>query len=650
MTKYKSIYSSDWEDLDDFDEYTGYHKEGSITTSKWNDWYDRGSFGGEKKKRTSTLGWDRKITYGGAYSSYFLGDSYSRKSYGSGGNLDLVKKYYPQAKDLITILDLPFKVNIQISPGTSSYSDGRRVCVATKMFDDTSLSEAEKLDVFCGVTVHEGAHLMFTDFEVLTKFLSDLEYKSIVSDQWEVNMVKHIANIIEDERVEDQLSAARPGLSGFLEKSKYYYFEQLYQREMETEISYAPAKDTELMVFLDLMFKVIRYPKFIKSEVAEEHKDRLEKLKTWIVPLPKDTEDTLNAAVNIFKFLKEEFGSSIETERVMNQVSKILSELSSTPMYGKNGDSGNALEAQHISSDIKCSSDYEVGVLEGTIEKGLSKHSYFLKETVQTYSKSNYQKAYDRIKQYVPSIRKLVKNSDKNYDFVIKACRHGILDTSKLVEAYQGVPQVYQRKGTVTTNSTTICILVDESGSMTRDHKEERAKEAVILLNEAFGKLSGVDLYIYGHTADDEYYRSGGDVIPDTDLLIYREGKHFISPYVLGNITGRNENRDGVAIIEVAKRVRTYTQQPVLMFVISDGSPSATNYRRDVGVRDTREKVKEAEKMGFEIVQITIDDCPDAGDMFSKYIDLSNNIANMPIMLAKIIKKCVLDNKVTRVI
>lgn len=635
--KYRSIYSSDWDDYDDYDDYTGYSEKEAITTSKWDDWYGRSSFGGGKKKHTSKLGWDKKVTYGGSYSSYFLGN-YGPKSV---GNLDAIKKCYSQAKDLITILDLPFKVSIQISEGSSSFSDGRRICVATDMFDDKDMDDGEKLDVFCGVTVHEGAHLMFTKFNCLQQLRDE------VNSDVDYNVIKHILNIIEDERIEDQLSAARPGLSGFLEKSKYYYFDKHYKEDISKVVSEG-MKSSDVLNFIDLMFKVIRYPKYIKPEIVEKYSSQLEKLKNWIVPLPDSTEQVLKVSIEIYEFLVKEFGRDDITE-AFNTCRRSLEEISPTPMYGADEDGQFGIDTSKVSREIHDSSFYAIGALEGTIDTGLSSKSYFIKERGEDgSSKTIYQKHLDNIKRYVPAIRKLVQNTDKNYDFIIKSCRHGILDTNKLVEAYQGVPQVYQRKGTVTTNSTTICLLVDESGSM-YGMKESLARDAVILLNEAFGKLKGVDLYIYGHTADEEGYERGS-YCQDTDITIYREGTNFTPRYSLGNITAKNENRDGVAILETAHRVRKFTQQPVIMFVISDGEPSANDYRDEPAIRDTGDKVKQVEKMGFEVIQITIDECPKAQRMFSKYIDLSGDISNMPIMLAKIIKKCVIKDKVTKIL
>ena len=85
--------------------------------------------------------------------------------------------------------------------------------------------------------------------------------------------------------------------------------------------------------------------------------------------------------------------------------------------------------------------------------------------------------------------------------------------------------------------------------------KEKITRDAVVLLNEALKDQPGVNLYIYGHSADE--LRSY-----DTDIRVYREDTFFSPRYSLMHYGARCENRDGTAIFEVAKRVRKYTQNP----------------------------------------------------------------------------------------
>ena len=67
------------------------------------------------------------------------------------------------------------------------------------------------------------------------------------------------------------------------------------------------------------------------------------------------------------------------------------------------------------------------------------------------------------------------------------------------------------------------------------------------------------------------------------------------------NSCARWENRDGVAIWEVAKRVRKFTQNPCIMLVLSDGQPAAFDYHGGYARRDVKKKVEEIEKMGYPI-------------------------------------------------
>ena len=232
-------------------------------------------------------------------------------------------------------------------------------------------------------------------------------------------------------------------------------------------------------------------------------------------------------------------------------------------------------------------------------------------------------------------------NVEKNTTIDIYGCRQGLLDTSKIAEAIQDIPQVYYRRGQVKTNKVSIGVLVDESGSMW-GAREEAARDAAILLNEAFGNIPGIDLFIYGHSADEKD-------IGSTDIRVYRE-PGFNNYYALSEIQARSENRDGIAILETATRIRKFTENQCILFVISDGEPSASGYRGSDAIKDTKYKVKAVEKMGFEVIQITICNLHSCvRQMFSKSISLEKNLNDFPKELGKVLKKVILDNKVTTI-
>ena len=222
------------------------------------------------------------------------------------------------------------------------------------------------------------------------------------------------------------------------------------------------------------------------------------------------------------------------------------------------------------------------------------------------------QKRIDLVKANV--ISTLLKRKNRDYKFSIKGMRSGRLDTNKLVEAKQKVPTIYERMGEVKTDKLNVVILIDESGSMGWNDKIVRAAEAAIFLNEAFSKQPDVELFIYGHTADLSE--------KSTDIFVYRE-PGIKKAYGLSACVARSNNRDGVAIYEVAKRVRKFTNNPVVMLVISDGEPAAYGYNDSFAIEHTRKMVLKAEAMNMQVIQIAIDSVK-SHLMFSNHVKMTD--------------------------
>jgi len=220
-------------------------------------------------------------------------------------------------------------------------------------------------------------------------------------------------------------------------------------------------------------------------------------------------------------------------------------------------------------------------------------------------------------------LRKLFERKIVSYDFTLKSMRSGRLDTNKIAEARQNVPNVYEHMGHVETNHICIGILVDESGSMS-GNRIQKAREAAIFIQETFAKLRGVELFIYGHS---------GDRIKDlsTDLYIYREPGFDKNPETLGNISARCQNRDGDAIWYTAKRIREFTKNPGILIIISDGEPCAGAYYH--GIEQTHKMVNLVEKkLNLIPIQIAIDESVRSELMFKYFVKMTD-IAELPYTL-----------------
>lgn len=627
-------------------------KKNDTTDKNEDSWsgYSGYGFFGKRYKYRSSLGWSSgKLldTTSSYYSSPFYG-----KIYGGGVDLEksekvgvLLSQAYKTVRDMIVILDFPFKIDIQFSKtATLSNQDSRRVFIPTKIFDRDDYTDQEKINVFCGNGVHEAAHLKYTNRSVLANFQNKIRAKATIEvDGIKVPITSEVTefivsliNIIEDERVEDLLLSERPGYSDFIEKYKFWHYKQY--------ISTTKTCTSEAEVYLNNLFRLIRFPENLEDSILEKYSESFERIKNILTPLPSATKDSCMVGFKIYLELIKIFQELKfpEIKDVASKLNKSAALMFDTVLYGVDGDviefgceGDNPTEL--ISKTIQ-GNDLLRKLTLGFAEKGVEKYTYF--ERIDG-NKRTYQGCVNRIRKYIPGIKKVIKGVDKNYSFNIYGCRNGLLDTTKLAEAYQDVPQVYVRQGKVTTSKTTLCVLVDESGSMGYK-KADMARDAAVLLNEAFGNLPGVDLYIYGHTAD--LISSGS-----TSLNIYREGKKYNPKYSLSEIQARYENRDGVAISEVAARVRKYTKSNAIMLVISDGAPCAHNYHGECARKDVKDRVEKLKKDGFEVIQITIDHVGGADDMFETVIDLQHSLDELPKKLSQVIKKIVVSDKKTTI-
>lgn len=632
MSKHFSTSYNPWWKRKDYDDYYDDEDDGRWGRSIFRKSYK--SFVGNSGELSRTI--NRSSWYGESYYSY--------SSVGKEEDAQLsklIEKAYSSVKDMITIMDFPFLIRVNLNEGSdesSSYSDyfseekrdnsERRIAVPSKIFDSTEDNET-KINAFCGFGLHEAAHLRYTYLRVYLNFLSFISGKYTFE---EGEIIKIFINLLEDNRVEDLLLTERPGFQDFIDCAKSYN-----SKTLEEKLNIM--RERKLILFFKTLIGILRFPGLIEEEVLEEYSEVYKEVQEKITPYPENLKDICSVSESIFKIIKKKKLSDIDPA----ELKKILFLINGTEsitsiMYGVDLDSGRKIDKSKVSRLLSLKDSLTMKILEGTVERGDSDKVFFEKPKGD---RNDYLRDVRAVQKYVPRLKKILTGTDKNYDFNIQGCRSGILDTTKLAEAYQGVPQVYLRQGHVRTNKSTIRVLIDESGSMS-GKKEILARQAAILLNETFGKSLGVNLYIYGHTAD---IGSIGYI----NLSVYREGSHYNPKFSLSKSCAKSQNRDGDAILEVAKRVRKFTKENCIMFVISDGSPCANGYGGIPAIKDTAAKVKEAEKLGFGIIQISIDAVYGVKDMFDTYIDIGYNLEEMPKLLNEIVKTKVIKTKHTTV-
>jgi hypothetical protein len=605
------------------------------------DWFDRD---GETFIRISDkdrVGWEDTLDAGADYSTYIL-ESPTQE--------DLIRRGYTLASEMLTAMNLPRKVRLRISRTGDSATDLKTVTVCTEYFDDKTLTVGAKLDIFMGLTIHEGCHVLYTtptkpeDFGV---------NKRIIHTLW---------NIIEDERIEEKLGETKPGFARFLEKSRYYYFDQYY---LDAGMIDEVAEKTDAEQLLNLILRIIRYPVYLKEEDFERFGFYLKKIKEILLPFPDSTKAALDAARRIYEVIRdfyrdketadskeasygegdtdaEGMGSSCGDEELDRKIASDASEMLEGLSKLTGSETADSKEAKTLGDDDMATTVKDKGgllgeICEGLVELGSGTDTYF---TPAPSDASRYEKSHQRVRRYVPAISKIIRGHCREYKLIHRSMRSGVLDTNKLAEAIQGVSTVYIREGEVKSDRVAVCVLIDESGSMSGE-RIEAARDTAVLLNEAVGSIPQVELFIYGHTGDIRTSRS-------TELHVYRE-KGYSPKYALGSVRACCENRDGIAIYEVAQRVRKQTQLPVLFFILSDGAPCAGSYHGESAMNHVREMVNKVEAMQFNVVQVCINHSYPPERMFKHFVILED-LSTLAISLGRVIKKATMKNTASRVI
>lgn len=620
------------------------------------DWLERDGDSFVKIRTKGRLGWEESLKEGTPYSSYLL-ESPTME--------ELIKRAYALARNTISAMDIPSKVTVRLGGG-GSCTEGRNVYVATDYFDDDALSTGEKLDIFLGLTAHEGSHLLYTEFPLMRKAAGVHP------------LCAKLLNIIEDERIERNLGEDKPGLANYLKAVKRHYFGR-YSGMTGGSEDVSP-----LQKILNCILGLIRYPRLLQEEEMLEFGELLLKVEKILTPYPDSTASAERAAEKIFELIIKEYGresgsakkdsgegkaspeesgrektspdksedstdesdsgdsgegtdsesdsgednaedtgedlpskrSREESVKAMEsdleKIAEALEEVAGGPVQ-PDVEGCSALRGDQLAEAVSTDRELLAKICEGEVETGSSKDVIF---TRQKENRDGYMSALEEVKQYVPAVRKVVKGRCVEYSLTHLGMRSGVLDTGKLAEAVQGVPTVYKRQGEVRSDRACVCMLVDESGSMYRHGRMLAARKTAVLLNEALSSIPNIELFIYGHTADCE--RSG-----ITELNIYRE-KGYAPKYALGSLEPRSNNRDGLAILETALRVRKQTKEEALMFIISDGEPAAENYFGMRAIGHTKACVEKAEAMGFRIVQICINANYDPALMFRHFIMMEN--------------------------
>lgn len=617
-------------------------------------------FGRKGKNYTSTykgstrLGWDTKVS--GSYSSFFAPDLNKRK---------LLRDSYRHACDIRDIMDIPRSIRIQLNVDTeTSCTDGKTVIVSTKVYDDNKIDNNVKLDVFLGTTIHEFSHILYTDMAEIRKNRPN-------------KFLFNLFNTIEDERIEYNTTQNYPGYANFIGQAKYYYFDLLYKKAEKQDdlmdvlqnilyiVRYPARVDTKVIYRHQVLFDKIKKVLCDFGNNSKEAYDKAEKIYKLLLdyfkfppPPPEeqqegdeeqDQSDSSEGQSDSGEGQEGSDGSSDpqnskqssqKQDSKDNEGSDKNSKTQSSPKSGSDEGSAGKKKQEPIKAytqeEIKQVAEKLAEQMRRLITSNTSlnsneiKDEWDSKEIADEYKQikddvfivkqEDYERRYkadfDTVKQHINGLVNTFSKFFVEQEYRLTGMRRGVLDTNKLAEAYQAVETVYSNKFKRTTPGLDVCVLIDESGSMSGTNIAS-ARKCAILLNEVFLRLKQCDFYVYGHTADNRH-------MGEVTINVYRDHWNR-NRYALGKVESYSNNKDSVAIEETYKMVRKQTSKPLLMFVISDGAPNAYGLRGQPAVEEVKKVVNRIESNGDTLVcQIAIESHFRPQDMFNHYVVMTD--------------------------
>jgi len=653
---------------------------------KWNDGHTA-VVHASHAPHVSTTGdiWNRgsSFTWGGGGTSWWntgsggsLTGMWSTGSYVGAGDASRILKNKRHIDSLLKVVDPTVKHSLSFGKKDSydNYTDMRSNSIVIDggliRRDDT------KLDILAGLGIHEKLHCVHS--HALVKWQREVR-ADLCSTEGERELFQSISNIIEDEYIERQLAKTCAGYVHYLEKTKDHFFTEETSSLTDSTDKYTDVVNTLLML--------VRYPSMIDDDRKKKHAPHIRFFARALTNGIDSRDNTYKAIQACYRYLvkvADKMSDSKSPEDMMKEASKSTDKRMSNiedDGVDMSPEDRERVKASILSDELKrierrekykdsISIDSVVDKLTGrsrkeSLERGLSdsiskqlkdledsdyseaeipKSLVYKKQSKITWrrslsgrnAKNIYSKDLTTVKTQINKLKKKIDLYGNMQKLTIRNQKRGRLDKRLLHKIPMGMTDLFRADIVNEDKPLDICLLVDESGSMGH-YTMEQARQSAIALKEALSDNPKINLWVYGHTADMEYGK-------ETNMTEYWSPTMKDRPFAMGGMKAKAENRDGNAIIASADRVNSETDNSGqrLMIVLSDGSPSADNYRGWDAVRHTAKCVKHVETKGWSVIQVGFDGCSEniMKEQFTNWLRVDNT-DELSDKVSKLIRKVI---------
>ena len=592
-------------------------------------------------------------------------------------------KHKRHLDSLCKVVDPTVKHTLNFATKGKNYSNMR---TGALYVDGTLIKDSDaNLDIVAGLSIHEKLHLVHT--QPLVKWQKNYAYTNRLSDA-QTDLLHSIGNIIEDEYIESQLAKTHAGYVTYIDKVKEHFFAK---HDIET------IKGNVIADVLNTLLAMVRFPSTISDERKKRHAKHIQFFARALKDALVDRESTLVAIQSIYEYMyqlaKEEAdkreGTSEEEilERAETRMSELLEEWGDSA-DGYSEDDIRRIKDRLIEQEREDAERSDRYAPEKALREALSKSaremadysrdsdtiSERLDKAIRDLADSEYaEEEWDsgralglrqgtkvtwrnqhanedegelynetvrKMKSSIGQLKRRIQLYGDTKIHTIRNQRRGKLDKKMLHKIPLGRPDLFKNVIVDEDKPLDVCLLVDESGSM-GSWKMDKARQTAIALREALKDNQALNLWVFGHTADGyEWHKEG-----ETNMSVYWSPTYQSDIKAIGSMRARAENRDGMALLASAERVKAESPSMgsnKLMIVISDGEPSADRYRFTVGVPHTKKCVKHLEGQGWSIIQVGISGARERimREMFSNYL-LVEDTNELPTKISKIIRKVI---------
>ena len=616
--------------------------------------------------------------YTGGVSSMW-GGSWSTQTNDDAGRM---LKHKRHLDSLCKVVDPTVIHDLDWSSDARNYSDMNRGWIR---IDGSLIRKSDSnLDITAGLAIHEKLHLIHS--KPLLKWERAYRIDNNLSG-YEGELLHNIANSVEDEYIEKQLAKDNAGFVTYIEAVKNHYFDTKMKGKLDT------VEDNEFMDLLNTLLSFIRWPQHLDAERRKKHAKHIQFFARALAKGLDSRENTYNCIQALYQYLqrvaehmakdkgdsakddieekmrnmREEMGDSDLTEQDWDKIQErvtadIVSKYDRTSPVAhllrddmdklrdltKLVDYNQMTEAlpNKLMNDIKEmeDSDYTESTIKDVnlIYNPKQKKITWRKAPNNSYATDRYKREAKGVSKITSQLKKKIDLYGNSQKHIIRNQKRGKIDKRMLHRIPVGRQDLFKCDIVQDDKPLDVCLLVDESGSMSYS-RMDIARQSAISLKEALADNPKLNLWVHGHTADGDldWHSDKGS----TNLTEYWGPNMKDRPMALGGMRARYENRDGMAIYASAMKVKKESDTPMsnkLMIVLSDGQPAAWQY----GGYDSQAHVKKVvtylESQGWSIIQVGIGGIrqEEQRQMFNNHIFV-DNISELAPKIGKIIRRVI---------